>query len=42
MKEIKLIKKINKMCMQSLSPDQFSKWEHVRDILYLTRKKLKK
>lgn len=41
MKETEIIKKVNEMCIESLSPDMFEKWEDVKERLEVTRKDLK-
>ena len=34
-----IIKKMDKMCLHSLSPDVYEKWENVRRELFKNRKK---
>lgn len=41
MEEIEILSQINKMCIESLSPEVFEKWEEVKIALKLTRKNLK-
>ena len=41
MKEREIIQAINNMCVESLSPEVFDKWEEVKFNLQLTRKDLK-
>lgn len=41
MKERQIIKKVHEMCIESLSPEVFEKWEEVKKNLEKTRKNLK-
>ena len=41
MKEKEIIKSMQKMCEESLSPEVFDKWEEVKKNLERTRKNLK-
>ncbi len=42
MTEKKILKTIDQMCIESLSPEVFKKWEDVRTWLVKTRKNLEK
>jgi len=41
MKEREIIDQVNKMCIESLSPEVFEKWEEVKRNLESVRKNLK-
>lgn len=40
MEEREIVARINEMCIESLSPDVFEKWEEVKKSLESTRKNL--